>query len=158
GDVTSELTVRAGKKGTAYLLAKEDLVVCGLPLIAGILSVLPGSPEFSVRGMAEEGAKVRKGAILGKLSSDMRSILAAERTILNFIQRLSGIATHASKVMRKARSITVIDSRKTTPGMRLLEKYAVRTGGGRNHRFSLSDMILVKNNHIDANGGDLRKT
>ncbi|NDC38777.1 MAG: carboxylating nicotinate-nucleotide diphosphorylase [Proteobacteria bacterium] len=157
GDITSTLTVPEGKAGQAELLAKEPMVVCGLPLVELILSRVTRHPH-KVKLHVAEGQKVPKGTVLATLHADLRGLLAAERTILNFIQRLSGIASMTARVCAKARGLTVLDSRKTTPGLRALEKYAVRTGGGRNHRFSLGDMVLVKNNHIDANGGSVSKT
>lgn len=157
GDITSTLTVPEGSSGQAELLAKEPLVACGLPLVQSILSRVTSHP-IKVKLQVAEGQKVPKGTVLATMDADLRGLLAAERTILNFIQRLSGIATATARVCSKARGITVLDSRKTTPGLRVLEKYAVRIGGGRNHRLSLADMILVKNNHIDANGGSVTKT
>jgi len=157
GDITSTLTVPEGKGGAGELVAKEPLVVCGLPLVGRILqTVSHGSGQVKLH--TSEGQKVQKGAVLATIQADLRSLLAAERTILNFLQRLSGVATLTARVCGRARGVAVLDSRKTTPGLRVLEKYAVRTGGGRNHRFSLGDMILVKNNHIDANGGSVSKT
>lgn len=150
GDVTSEACLAADSQADAVVIAREGLVVCGLPLIEVILSEIGAD----VRGafLVTEGEEVEEGTPLAQLSGNARSILAAERTVLNFLQRLSGIATLTRAVVEAAQGITVLDTRKTTPGWRALEKYAVRTGGGRNHRSSLSDMILIKNNHIDAAG------
>jgi nicotinate-nucleotide pyrophosphorylase (carboxylating) len=139
GDITSTLTVPEGKGGAGELVAKEPLVVCGLPLVGRILqTVSHGSGQVKLH--TSEGQKVQKGAVLATIQADLRSLLAAERTILNFLQRLSGVATLTARVCGRARGVAVLDSRKTTPGLRVLEKYA------------------VKNNHIDANGGSVSKT
>jgi len=156
GDVTAALTIPAEQAGKAMIIAREPLVVCGVPLVHAVFR------EFGwnvvVQPTAAEGDEVGVGAPLARLSGKTRHIVAAERIILNFLQRLSGIATGTRRVVRHAGGIPVLDTRKTTPGWRLLEKYAVRLGGGANHRGSLSDMVLVKNNHIAAHGGSVQAT
>ena len=156
GDVTAALTLSPGQRGSATIIAREQLVVCGVPLARAVFRELGWPVE--VRACVEEGQEVAAGATLAELSGATRHIVSAERIILNFLQRLCGIATGTRRVVAHAHGITVLDTRKTTPGWRLLEKYAVRVGGGTNHRGSLSDMVLVKNNHIDAHGGSVRAT
>lgn len=156
GDVTAALTIPADQLGRATIIAREPLVVCGVPLVHAIFR------EFGwnvvVQPSAAEGSEVGDGAPLARLSGKTQHIVAAERIVLNFLQRLSGVASGTRAIVRKAGGITILDTRKTTPGWRLLEKYAVRLGGGANHRGSLSDMVLVKNNHIAAHGGSVRAT
>ena len=156
GDLTSELTLGAGTHSAAVLHAKEPLVMCGGPLIALVFQELHRAVEVQL--LAAEGDEVEAGARLAALSGETRTLLSAERTILNFLQHLCGVASETRRIVRQADGMTVLDTRKTTPGWRMLEKYAVRIGGGRNHRANLSEMILVKNNHIDANGGDVAAT
>ena len=151
GDITSELSIPSGRVGTARVLARVPLVVCGLPIIDLIVRELGW--DIKVTSGVSEGRLVRAGALLASLRGQYRALLGIERTALNFIQRMSGVATYTSVVVDRAGPITVLDTRKTTPGWRLLEKYAVRCGGGANHRGSLSEMVLVKNNHIDAHPG-----
>ena len=158
GDVTSELSIGAKKQGRGVVVAKEPLVVCGLPLIEVILHEISPRGDWDVKCEFEDGDKVSKGKALATIRGSLRTILAAERTVLNFMQRLSGIATGTAKICAQARGLKVLDTRKTTPGLRVLEKYAARIGGAKNHRMHLGDMILVKNNHIDANGGSVTKT
>lgn len=156
GDVTSELTVPESLQGTARIIVREPLVVCGTPLIPSIFGALTSRCVFQVH--AQDGSEVREGEVLAEVRGPVRTLLAAERTVLNFLQRLSGIATHTRRLVQEAGDLTLLDTRKTTPGWRQLEKYAVRVGGARNHRSTLSEMVLVKNNHIDANGGSVART
>lgn len=156
GDVTTELTVPEDRKAQALLRAKEQLVFCGGGVAAAVFHELGWSVQVEV--LVAEGELVEPGTELLRLKGKAHHLLSAERTILNFLQRLSGAATNARRYAEAAPQIVVLDTRKTTPGWRLLEKYAVRTGGARNHRFHLGDMILVKDNHIDANGGDINRT
>ena len=156
GDVTAALTIPAEKPGRATILAREPLVACGIPIAPAVFR------EFGWSAVVEpsvvEGSLVAAGTPLARISAQTRHIVAAERIILKFMQRLSGVATGTRRVVDQAHGVTVLDTRKTTPGWRLLEKYAVRVGGGANHRGSLSDMVLVKNNHIAAHGGNVRET
>jgi nicotinate-nucleotide pyrophosphorylase (carboxylating) len=156
GDLTSELTVSADQCGVGYLKCKESSVICGLEIVPEIIKEAGASlhAKFTVK----DGDKLVPGQVFGEISGNVRDLLRLERTILNFIQRLSGCATLARNVTEEAGALTICDTRKTTPGFRSLEKYAVRVGGASNHRFDLGQMVLVKDNHIDANGGDIAKT
>ncbi|MDC0357282.1 carboxylating nicotinate-nucleotide diphosphorylase [Oligoflexia bacterium] len=156
GDVTSELCVGTGFSSFAKILARQDLMVCGIGAIEAIFASLGAKVE--VVAAVADGDVVMANTPLATLSGATSDLLAAERIILNFLQRLSGIASHCNAIAVTAPGLVLLDTRKTTPGWRMLEKYAVRTGGGHNHRNSLGDMILVKDNHIDANGGDVRAT
>lgn len=148
GDVTSESIIPPAAVSEAVLLAKEDGTLAGLPVVRRVFEIIDKTVEF--RPEFEDGAKFPKDAVLARLKGPTVSLLKGERTALNFLQRLSGIATATRRFVdavagTKAR---ILDTRKTTPGLRRLEKYAVRTGGGQNHRLGLSDMVLIKDNHI----------
>jgi nicotinate-nucleotide pyrophosphorylase (carboxylating) len=153
GDVTTELTVPAGLRGEGRLLAREEGVSAGLPLVRRLFERLDPSVRFE--GFLEDGAPFTAGQTLGVVLGEVRTLLRGERTALNFLQRLSGIATLTRAFVRalEGTGAVVLDTRKTTPGLRALEKYAVTAGGGVNHRFGLFDEVLVKNNHADAAGG-----
>jgi nicotinate-nucleotide pyrophosphorylase (carboxylating) len=153
GDATSEATIDAAARGDGEFLAKEELVVAGSSVAARVFDRLGAECRFHVG----DGARVAKGGVFGSASGPVRALLAAERTSLNFLQRLSGVAT-ATRRCVDALAVgggrtRLLDTRKTTPGWRMLEKEAVRAGGGTNHRFSLGDGILVKDNHVAACGG-----
>jgi nicotinate-nucleotide pyrophosphorylase (carboxylating) len=148
GDITVSLTVPESHTSKAKVIAREKLVVCGLDIVAEI--VKSGGWSLSVHKKASEGAWAADGDILVELAGSTRELLSAERTILNFLQRLSGVATYTREFCDAQEGLKILDTRKTMPGWRLLDKYAVKTGGASNHRFSLGDMVLVKNNHIDA--------
>jgi len=151
GDATSEATIDAAARGAARFLAKEELVLAGTAVAAHVFERLGCSCRFDV----EDGAPVAGGAWFGVAEGPVRALLGAERTALNFLQRLSGVATQArrwSEALRGTRT-RLLDTRKTTPGWRLLEKAAVRAGGGTNHRVSLGDGVLIKDNHVAACGG-----
>ena len=148
GDITASLTVPESHTSKAKVIAREKLVVCGLDIVAEI--VKSGGWSLSVQKKASEGAWAADGDILVELAGSTRELLSAERTILNFLQRLSGVATYTREFCENQKGLKILDTRKTMPGWRLLDKYAVKTGGASNHRFSLGDMVLVKNNHIDA--------
>lgn len=148
GDITANLAVPAGRVSTARVVARQRLVVCGLPIVHAVAEMGGWSIKCDIRH--REGQIVENETLLIELEGSTRALLAAERTILNFLQRLCGVATFARDVCATAPGLTILDTRKTMPGWRYLDKYAVRTGGGKNHRFSLGDMVLVKNNHIDA--------
>jgi nicotinate-nucleotide pyrophosphorylase (carboxylating) len=151
GDVTSEAIFGPHDLATARLLAKDDLVVCGLPLVPWILERFDGAVRFEPH--VEDGEACHAGRTLGVLSGSVLTLLGAERTILNFLQHLSGVATASRRIAQLARDgIRVVDTRKTLPGWRHLQKYAVAVGGCGNHRFSLSSGVLIKDNHIDACG------
>lgn len=151
GDVTSRIAIGEEVKADAEIVARERLVVCGLPILERIVAGYGGSA--SVILAASEGETVEAGARLAAVRGRAQELLALERTMLNFLQRLCGVATRTRRIVEQCAGVEILDTRKTTPGWRMLEKYAVRTGGARNHRYSLSDMILVKNNHVDACGG-----
>lgn len=153
GDITAKITVPAGHVSKAKVIARQRLVVCGLDIVPVI--VREGGWGLSVSKRATEGTWVDDGEVLVELAGSTRELLAAERTILNFLQRLSGVATSTRVFCEGVKGLKVLDTRKTMPGWRLLDKYAVRTGGATNHRLSLADMVLVKNNHIDAHPGGI---
>ncbi len=153
GDATSEATIDASARGEGRFLAKEDLVLAGVDVAARVMERLGASCRFD----KADGASVARGETFGIATGPVRALLAAERTALNFLQRLSGVATAtrrcADALAASGGKTRLLDTRKTTPGWRMLEKAAVRSGGGKNHRFSLGDGILVKDNHVAACGG-----
>jgi len=153
GDLTTRLTVPEGQKARGTFFSKQALVVAGLPVAAEVFGVL--EPSVAWKLMVEEGAEVGPSTRLAVVSGTAAALLAGERVALNFLQRLSGIATltRRLKVALAGLQADVLDTRKTTPGLRSLEKYAVRVGGGRNHRLRLDDGILIKNNHLRLAGG-----
>ena len=152
-DVSTASVLPAYKKGEAQLLAKQDGVICGLPVFAHVFRIL--DPDIVCAFAVKEGDRVAKGQLLGTVTGDMRAILTGERTALNFLQRMSGVATATARIAAclEGSGLRLVDTRKTTPNMRLFEKYAVRIGGGGNHRYNLSDAVLLKDNHIGAAGG-----
>lgn len=153
GDVTSEATIDAAATGEGTFLVKEELVLAGTAVAARVFERLGASCLFE-RG---DGARAVRGEVVGTARGPVRALLAAERTALNFLQRLSGVATAtrrcADLLAQGGGRTRLLDTRKTTPGWRMLEKEAVRAGGGRNHRVSLGDGILIKDNHVAACGG-----
>ncbi len=152
-DVSANAVVPEGARGSADLIAKQDGVLAGAGVFARVFSLL--DPNAVVTFYKEEGQELSKGDLVAKVTGDMRAILSGERTALNFLQRMSGIATYTRKAVRllKDTKTKLVDTRKTTPGLRTFEKYAVRVGGAGNHRFNLSDGVLLKDNHIGAAGG-----
>jgi nicotinate-nucleotide pyrophosphorylase (carboxylating) len=152
GDVTTEATVAAEAVGTAVLLVKERGVVCGLGVAETAFRAL--DPEIRFEAFASDGDEVDAGAVVARVSGSERAILTAERVALNFLGRLSGIATLTRRYVDAidGTGARVLDTRKTTPGLRPLEKHAVAAGGGRNHRFGLDDAVLTKDNHLRAAG------
>ena len=152
GDATSAVTVAKGIRARGTIMAKSDLVVAGIDVAAAAFRQLDPKAVFEVRW--GDGSRVEAGEIVADVIGDAHALLEAERTALNFLQRLSGIATLTAKFVDAARGgITILDTRKTTPGFRALEKYAVRCGGGTNHRLRLDDGILIKDNHKRLAGG-----
>ncbi len=153
GDITTSLLVPEENESRALYIAKGNFVLAGLPFAREVFNLLDRSTGFQV--FFNEGAKVSKGAILAEVSGKTRVLLAGERTSLNILQRLSGIATLTSHFVDAVRGTKakILDTRKTTPCHRYMEKYAVRMGGGTNHRFGLYDGILIKDNHIEEVGG-----
>jgi len=152
GDVTTEATVGEGAVGTAELLLREPGVVCGLAVAEAVFRAL--DPELRFEWLVDEGASVTGGTAVARVTGPERAILTGERTALNFLARLSGIATITRRYVDAVAGTgaAILDTRKTTPGLRALEKHAVVTGGGRNHRFGLDDGVLVKDNHLRAAG------
>jgi nicotinate-nucleotide pyrophosphorylase (carboxylating) len=153
GDITSEWTVPADLPGRAVIEAREELVVCGLALAEAVMDEV--DPQVIFTPVVDDGAVVRAGAELAVIEGPARGILSAERTILNFLIHLSGVATQSRRFARavEGTKALVVDTRKTIPGLRAWEKRAVAYGGCGNHRFGLFDMVLVKNNHLEAAGG-----
>lgn len=152
-DISTNAVLRGYKKGTAQLICKQRGVICGLDIFARTFTLLDGATELAFE--VKDGDRVEKGQLLGTVTGDMRVILSGERTALNFLQRMSGIATYTAQVaeLLKGTKTKLLDTRKTTPNLRNLEKYAVKVGGGCNHRHNLSDGVLLKDNHIGAAGG-----
>ena len=152
-DVSANSVVPAGAKGVAELIAKADGVLAGLAVFERTFTLL--DPAVKVVFYKEEGEEVKKGERVVQVTGDMRAILSGERTALNFLQRMSGIATYTRKAVKllAGSKTKLVDTRKTTPGLRAFEKYAVGVGGAGNHRFNLSDGVLLKDNHIGAAGG-----
>lgn len=152
GDVTTVATVPEGKEGKAKIIAKAYGIVCGLPITAEVFRQV--DEDIRLTHLATDGEPVAPGDVVAKVSGPLRGILTAERTALNFLTRLSGIATLTARFVNAVAPYraVILDTRKTTPGWRALEKYAVRCGGGRNHRMGLYDMVLIKDNHIAACG------
>ena len=150
GDITTETVIPKGKAINGLFLVKEDLVVCGLAIACKVFKSKDKNIKFSF--LVPDGAFVKKGKVIAKISGKARSILAAERVSLNFLSFLSGIATKTRAYALKVRpyNVKIMDTRKTIPGLRILEKYAVRIGGGYNHRLSLDEMVMVKDNHLAA--------
>ncbi len=152
GDVTTEATVPASAHGRGILLAKSPLVLAGLDVAAAVFRLV--DPSTSVAPRAVEGQSVQPVTVVAEVTGPARALLSGERVALNFLQRLSGIATMTRRfVEASGNRITVLDTRKTTPGLRSLEKYAVRVGGGTNHRSGLYDAFLIKDNHVRLAGG-----
>jgi len=153
GDITASLVISRDRKSKARYLAKEDFVLAGLPFAREVFRLLGPSIEFKM--FFHDGARIDKGDILAEVYGNTSDILAGERVSLNILQRLSGIATLTDAYVTRVKGLRakIIDTRKTTPCMRSMEKYAVRMGGGSNHRFGLFDGILIKDNHIEAAGG-----
>jgi len=152
GDVTTEATVGEDAVGTAELLLREPGVVCGLAVAEAVFRAL--DPELRFEWLVDEGASVTGETAVARVTGPERAILTGERTALNFLARLSGIATITRRYVDAVAGTgaAILDTRKTTPGLRALEKHAVVTGGGRNHRFGLDDGVLVKDNHLRAAG------
>ncbi len=152
GDISVDAILSEPTPGSADLLAKESGIICGLPVLEQTFALL--DPDIRVHCFFSEGDSIQPGDLLATVSGDMRAILMGERTALNFLQRMSGIATLTRSVVQllEGSSIQLLDTRKTTPNNRIFEKYAVTVGGGKNHRFNLSDGVMLKDNHISAAG------
>ena len=152
-DITTNSVMREYKLGEVELICKEDGVIAGLEVFKRVFELLDEKTEISF--LCKDGDEVKKGEKLGVIRGDVRVLLSGERTALNYLQRMSGIATYTRSVARllEGSKTKLLDTRKTTPNMRVFEKYAVKVGGGYNHRYNLSDGILLKDNHIGAAGG-----
>jgi nicotinate-nucleotide pyrophosphorylase (carboxylating) len=153
GDITTDYLVSSYSRGSGIIIAKEDLILAGLDIAKTVFQRL--DPEVQLQSDCEDGAEVACGETVLHLEGNMRALLTGERAALNFLQHLSGIATHVRayvKALNNSR-VRLVDTRKTTPGWRSLEKYAVRMGGAYNHRMGLYDGVLIKDNHIAACGG-----
>lgn len=152
-DVSTNAVIREETPGEVELLAKQDGVIAGLDVFARVFTLLDERTEVTF--LCKDGDAVRSGQLLGRVRGDIRVLLSGERVALNLLQRMSGIATCAREMAAalQGTNTRLLDTRKTTPGLRILEKYAVRVGGGYNHRFNLSDGVLLKDNHIAAASG-----
>ena len=150
GDITSEALIPCEMRGKAYILIKEPGVLAGIEVAEKTLHKV--DPDLTVEILIPDGSRVNTGDVAMHISGSVRSLLKAERVTLNFLQRLSGIASTTAEYVEKVRGlgVDIADTRKTTPGLRILEKYAVSLGGGRNHRMDLSDAVLIKDNHFAA--------
>lgn len=153
GDHTSLACIDKTSKGTSIIVAKEEGILAGAFLSDYIFKQV--DPSLQIKHLVEDGSEVKNEQVIMEISGSSIAMLTAERTVLNFIQRLSGVATQTAKYVKVLEGLhtRILDTRKTTPGMRLLEKWAVKIGGGANHRIGLYDMILIKDNHIDFAGG-----
>lgn len=151
-DVSANSVISKYTLGEVELICKEDGVICGLQIFERVFKLLDEKTEAEF--YTEDGKNVKKGELIGKLRGDIRILLSGERTALNYLQRMSGIATYTRRVaeLLKGSGTTLLDTRKTTPNNRIFEKYSVRVGGGANHRYNLSDGVLLKDNHIGAAG------
>lgn len=151
-DVSTNAVMPTNVKGTVDLIAKEDGVIAGMDVYARVFKLLDESMEIEM--FCHDGDEVKKGDLMAKVTGDIRVLLSGERVALNYLQRMSGIATYTRSVVKllEGSGVTLIDTRKTTPNCRVFEKYAVRVGGGCNHRYNLSDGVLLKDNHIGAAG------
>lgn len=154
-DVSSQAVFEGHQVATVELLSKDEGIIAGLPVFQRVFEVLSPKSQLNFKWFKKEGDKIQSGDLIGLLTGPVGVLLTGERTALNFLQSLSGIATttYALAAPLAEHGIKVLDTRKTTPGLRYLEKYAVRVGGGYNHRYNLSDMIMLKDNHIAAAGG-----
>ncbi len=152
-DISTNCVMPDARQGEADLICKQDGIICGLQIFERVFTLLDA--KIRVECYVQDGDPVKKGQKMGKVIGDIRTILCAERTALNFLQRMSGIATYTREVASylEGSHTKLLDTRKTTPNMRIFEKYAVRVGGGHNHRMNLSDGVMLKDNHIGAAGG-----
>ena len=151
-DVSTNSVMPTEVKGTVDLIAKEDGIIAGLDVYARVFQMLDEKTEIDFK--CKDGDEVKKGELMATLTGDIRVLLSGERVALNYLQRMSGIATYTRQVAKllEGSKVTLLDTRKTTPNCRVFEKYAVRVGGGCNHRYNLSDGVLLKDNHIGAAG------
>ena len=152
-DVSTNAIFKERTEGRVQLIAKAEGVICGLPVFRRVFELL--DPQTAFEFYVKEGEAVKKGMLVAEITGDIRVLLSGERTALNYLQRMSGIATYTAQTVSllKGSKAKLLDTRKTTPNMRIFEKYAVKIGGGCNHRYNLSDGVLLKDNHISAAGG-----
>lgn len=152
-DVSTNSVMPVPRKGEVNLICKQDGVICGLQIFERVFTLLDENTEVELK--AADGDRVKKGQLLAVVRGEIKVLLCGERTALNYLQRMSGIATYTSEVVKllEGTGIKLLDTRKTTPNNRLFEKYAVKVGGGNNHRYNLTDGVLLKDNHIGAAGG-----
>lgn len=152
-DVTTNSVMRDAVTGEVDLICKQDGIIAGLDVFTRVFVLLDDKTEVEL--YCKDGDPVKNGQLMGKITGDIRTLLSGERVALNFLQRMSGIASYTNSVVKllEGTSTKLLDTRKTTPNMRIFEKYAVRVGGGYNHRYNLSDGVLLKDNHIGAAGG-----
>lgn len=152
-DITTNAVMREYQKGEFELICKQDGIIAGLEVFKRVFELLDDKTEFEM--YSKDGDFVKNGDLIAKVTGDIRVLLSGERTALNYLQRMSGIATYTNEIasLLKGTKTKLLDTRKTTPNMRIFEKYAVKVGGGNNHRYNLSDGILLKDNHIGAAGG-----
>ena len=155
-DVSTNAVMKEAVRGQVDLICKEDGVIAGLDVFKRVFQLLDGETEAEF--YCKDGDEVKKGQLMGRVMGDIRVLLSGERVALNYLQRMSGIATYTRSVAKllEGTGTKLLDTRKTTPNMRIFEKYAVRVGGGYNHRYNLSDGVLLKDNHIGAAGGVTR--
>lgn len=151
-DVTTNAVMRESKAGRADLICKQDGIIAGLDVFKRVFELLDDTAKVTFQ--VKDGDEVKNGQLLAVVEGDIRALLSGERTALNYLQRMSGIATYTNSVAKllEGSNTKLLDTRKTTPNMRIFEKYAVKVGGGYNHRYNLSDGILIKDNHIGAAG------
>lgn len=152
-DVSTNAVMPTATRGTVDLIAKEDGVIAGLDIYARVFTILDEKTEISF--FCKDGDEVKKGELMATVTGDIRVLLSGERVALNYLQRMSGIATYTNSIVKllAGSKTTLLDTRKTTPNMRIFEKYAVKVGGATNHRYNLSDAVMLKDNHIGAAGG-----
>ncbi|MEK3741024.1 MULTISPECIES: carboxylating nicotinate-nucleotide diphosphorylase [Paenibacillus] len=153
GDVTTQMTIPVGHESKGIIHAKEDGIICGIPIAELVFEIV--DPALSFTALVEEGQAVTKGTVIIEVEGSTHAILTGERLALNLMQRLSGVASRTASFVQVLEGLPtrLVDTRKTTPGHRMLEKYAVRIGGGFNHRFGLYDAVMIKDNHIKGAGG-----
>ncbi|MEK4185428.1 carboxylating nicotinate-nucleotide diphosphorylase [Paenibacillus sp. FSL L8-0494] len=153
GDVTTQMTISVGHESKGIIHAKEDGIICGIPIAELVFEIV--DPALSFTALVEEGQAVTKGTVIIEVEGSTHAILTGERLALNLMQRLSGVASRTASFVQVLEGLPtrLVDTRKTTPGHRMLEKYAVRIGGGFNHRFGLYDAVMIKDNHIKGAGG-----
>lgn len=152
-DVTTDNLILDSHKSSAYLVAKDSGVLCGIDIAMRVFELIGGGVEYEIK--IKDGTEVKKGDIIAEMSGSTKTLLKGERTALNLLQHMSGIATETNKCVKlvEGTNASVTDTRKTLPGLRALQKYAVTVGGGKNHRYNLSDGAMLKDNHLDAYGG-----